>query len=211
MIRVCLVEDQALVREGIESLLALTPNIRAVAHAVDGTSAVDVILACQPDVVLLDLILPGLSGIEILHKLKSASRFPPVLVLTTFDDDSLALQAIKAGARGYMLKDVTLKQLTHGIEALAGGGTMMQPAITTKIMRDMRSGKKSAARSSSPLTRRETEILRLVASGFSNREIAAAYNIVEGTAKNHVSNILDKLEVRDRTRAVLKALEWGYL
>lgn len=211
MIRVCLVEDQALVREGIMGLLALTPHICAVGQAVDGTSAVDVILACQPDVVLLDLVLPGQSGIDVLHKLNGAGTPPPVLVLTTFDDDSLVLQAIRAGARGYMLKDVTLNQLTHGIEVLASGGTMLQPAITAKIMHGMRLNGHDGARSNTPLTRRETEILRLVASGFSNREIAAAFNIVEGTAKNHVSNILEKLDVRDRTRAVLKALEWGYL
>lgn len=213
MIRVCLVEDQTLVREGITRLLALSDEIEMLATASDADEGVKVVLQHKPDVLLLDLKLPGRSGIEVLKELRQLQVLPPALILTTFDEDSLLIEAMRAGAKGYLLKDVTLEQLVTGIRTLHSGATLLLPAITDRLMRSI--GKElppsQTVPPENPLTKREVEILRLVAGGYNNREIAQAFSVVEGTVKNHVSNILDKLEVRDRTRAVLKALEWGYL
>lgn len=213
MIRVCLIEDQTLVREGIKRLLALSNEIEMVATASDAAEGVAMVLAHQPEVLLLDLKLPGRSGIEVLKELRDRQTLPPTLILTTFDEDSLLIEAMRAGAKGYLLKDVTLEHLVNCIRTLAAGGTLFVPAITERLLRNI--GKElppsQTVKPESPLTRRETEILRLLASGYNNREISRAFSLREGTVKNHVSNILAKLDVRDRTRAVLKALEWGYL
>ena len=178
MIRVCLVDDQTLVRQGIRSLLALDDGIEVVAEAGDGRQAVELVPQVRPDVVLMDMRMPVMSG-------------------------------LKAGAKGYLLKDVSLEQLVGAIRAVAAGGSLVQPAVTQRLLsglEHMRNDFVSLDRPD-PLTDRETEILRLMASGFSNKEIANSLGVAEGTIKNHVSNILSKLGVRDRTRAVLKAFE----
>ena len=213
MIRVCIVEDQTLVRHGIRSLLDLTQDMKVVAEAYDGDEALSVIPKAKPDVVLLDIQLPKCNGIEVLRKLKESNQLPPTLILTTFDDDRLVLEAIRAGARGFLLKDVTLKQLTEAIRTLKAGGTLIKPAITERILRGLEQAKPEFPSLSppDPLTKRETEVLRLMVAGHSNREIADAFGMSEGTVKNHVSSILSKLGVRDRTRAVLKALELGFI
>lgn len=213
MIRVCLIEDQTLVREGIEMLLALVEGIKMVATAADADSGIAQVLQHCPDVLLLDLKLPGRSGIEVLRELQSRNVLPPTMILTTFDEDSLLIEAVRAGAKGYMLKDVTKVQLAHGIETLANGGTLLQPAITERILKGLTKNlpPSQTVASPNPLSEREVEILRLLAGGYNNREIAETFGLTEGTVKNHVSNILAKLYVRDRTRAVLKALEWGYI
>lgn len=213
MIRVCLVEDQTLVREGIRTLLDLTNDISVVAEAQDGDIALEIIPRIEPDVVLLDIYLPKRSGIEVLESLRRADALPPTLVLTTFDEDHLVISALRAGAKGFLLKDVSQAQLTTAIRTLAEGGTLIQPAVTERLVRDptrMHCDFPSAA-SPDPLTTRELEILRLMARGCSNREIADILVITEGTVKNYVSNVLSKLGVRDRTRAVLRALEAGML
>lgn len=213
MIRVCLIEDQTLVREGIRRLLALSEEIEMLATAPDADEGITMVLNYKPDVLLLDLKLPGRSGIEVLKELRDKQVLPPTLILTTFDEDSLLIDAMRAGAKGYLLKDVTLDQLVIGIRTLYSGATLLLPAITDRLLRNI--GKElppsQTVPPQNPLTKREIEILRLVAGGYNNREIAQAFSVMEGTVKNHVSNILEKLEVRDRTRAVLKALEWGYL
>lgn len=213
MIRVCLIEDQTLVREGIRRLLALSEEIEMLATAPDADEGITMVLKYRPDVLLLDLKLPGRSGIEVLKELRDKQVLPPTLILTTFDEDSLLIDAMRAGAKGYLLKDVTLEQLVMGIRTLYSGATLLLPAITDRLLRNI--GKElppsQTVPPQNPLTKREIEILRLVAGGYNNREIAQAFSVMEGTVKNHVSNILEKLEVRDRTRAVLKALEWGYL
>jgi len=211
MIRVCIVEDQTLVRHGFRSLLELTQDMKVVAEAHDGEEALLVIPKAKPDVVLLDVQLPRRNGIEVLKALKESNQLPPTLILTTFDDDNLVLEGIRAGARGFLLKDVTLKQLTQAIRTLKAGGTLIKPAITERILRGLEQARPDFPSLSSPdpLTERETEVLRLMVAGYSNREIADAFEMSEGTVKNHVSNILSKLGVRDRTRAVLKALELG--
>jgi DNA-binding NarL/FixJ family response regulator len=140
-------------------------------------------------------------------------ELPASILLTTFDDDEALLDGVKAGARGYLLKDVSLEQLTSAIRAVAEGGTIIRPAVTERVMRGLEHVRRDfdALSPPDPLTKREVEVLRLMAGGYSNREIADALGTAEGTVKNHASSILSKLGVRDRTRAVLKALELGYI
>lgn len=213
MIRVVLVDDQTLVRRGIRSLLELAGDIDIVAEAADGEEGVATILRERPDVVLLDVRMPKKDGLEVLRELQGATALPPTILLTTFDDDDALLEAMKAGARGYLLKDVSLEQLTDAIRSVAGGGTMIRPALTERVLRGLEHVRRDfdALDPPDPLTKREVEILRLMAGGYSNREIAGALGTAEGTVKNQASSILSKLGVRDRTRAVLKALERGYI
>lgn len=212
MVRVCLIDDQTLVREGICRLLALAKGIDVVGTAGDANQGISMVLSHKPDVLLLDLKLPGRSGIEILKELHRAEKLPPTLVLTTFDEDSLLVEAMRAGARGYLLKDVSLEQLVTGIKTVAAGGTLLLPGVTERLLKNLGAWlpPSQTVPLPNPLTKREVEILRLLASGCNNREIANAFVVAEGTVKNHVSSILAKLGVRDRTRAVLKALEQGY-
>ena len=212
MIRVCLVEDQTLVREGLRSLLDLIDDIEVVAEARDGEEAVRVIPEVRPDVVLLDIRMPRKNGLEVLAELKDKG-LPPTLVLTTFDEDGLVLDAIRAGARGFLLKDVALEQLASAIRALAAGKTLVQPAVTERMLRGLHRQEADSPdlHLAESLTERETEILRLMAGGHTNREIGEGLHIAEGTVKNHISNILAKLGVRDRTRAVLKGLDLGFI
>lgn len=213
MIRVCLVDDQTLVRQGIRSLLELADGIEVVAEAADGQEALARIAQTSPDVVLLDLRMPRLDGIATLQALAERGTVPPTLVLTTFDDDEAVLDALRAGARGYLLKDVTLQQLVDAIHTLADGGTLVQPAVTAGLVRRLAGHQGDFERFDrpQPLTARELDVLRLLAGGYSNREIARALYLTDGTVKNHVSNVLRKLGVRDRTRAVLRALELGLI
>jgi DNA-binding NarL/FixJ family response regulator len=213
MIRVVLVEDQALVREGIVGLLALEPEIEVVATACDGEEALTAIPASAPDVVLLDMRLPQFSGLEVVRRLAQSGQLPPTIILTTFDDDSLVVEGLRAGARGYLLKDVTLAELVQAIRVVATGGTVVEPVISQRVVRGVEAAEPvfDHLDPPDPLTAREIEILRLMTGGYSNREIARALKVAEGTVKNHVSSILSKLGVRDRTRAVLQAVRAGYL
>lgn len=212
VIRVCLVDDQTLVRQGISGLLGVTGEVEVIAEAGDGAAAVAAIEAGRPDVVLLDLRMPGRDGIWALRTLRERGIDVPVLVPTTFDDDELVLQAVRAGAAGYLLKDVTLDRLMGAVRTLAAGGTLVQPAITERLLRAVRAGTPPEPAPGMPeLTDRERDVLRLLASGYANREIAAALFLAEGTVKNHVSSVLLKLGVRDRTSAVLRALQHGLL
>jgi DNA-binding NarL/FixJ family response regulator len=213
MIRVVLVDDQNLVRQGVRSLLELAGDIRVVAEASDGDEGLVVIRREHPDVVLLDLRMPKKDGVAVLQALQAEGALPPTIILTTFDDDSALLEAVKAGARGYLLKDVSLEQLTAAIHDVAAGRSIIRPVVTERVLRGLEHVRRDfdALSPPDPLTRREVEILRLMAGGYSNREIAEALGTAEGTVKNHASSILSKLGVRDRTRAVLKALELGYI
>ncbi|MEP6768895.1 MAG: response regulator transcription factor [Acidobacteriota bacterium] len=210
-VRVCLVDDQTLVREGIRSLLGLAAGIEVVAEAGDGTSAVAAIEAARPDLVLLDLRMPGLSGIQVLEALSERHALPPTIVLTTFDDEELVIEAFRAGARGFLLKDVSLDGLVRAIHTVIDGGTLVAPVLPADAARSSKSVRSDFPRLEppDPLTAREIEVLRLMARGESNREIARALFVAEGTVKNHVSSILSKLGVRDRTRAVLQAIKSG--
>lgn len=213
MIRVGLVDDQTLVRQGIRSLLGLSDEIEVVGEGDDGDAALALLHEVDVDVLLLDLRMPRRDGIATLEALAERGSTVPVLVLTTFDDDELVLRALRAGARGYLLKDVTLDQLVGAIRTLAAGGTLLQPGLTDRLFRAAagRSAGVEAYDRPEPLTARETDVLRLAAAGYSNAEIAAALHLASGTVKNHLSSVFLKLGVRDRTRAVLRALELGLL
>ncbi len=213
MINVMLVDDQNLVRKGVRSLLELSAEIEVVAEAADGAEAIRMIPEVNPDVVLLDMRMPGLSGLDVLRELSSNDALPPTIILTTFDDDELVLAGIQAGARGYMLKDVALADLVGAIKTVAEGGSIVKPAVTQRLLKGLENlqNEFSSLDQPDPLTDRETEILRLMAGGYSNKEIANSLGVAEGTVKNHVSNILSKMGVRDRTRAVLKAFELGQI
>lgn len=212
MTRVVVVDDQTLVRQGIRTLLEIAA-IDVVGEADDGRTALDVVAAVAPDVILLDLRMPRYDGLWTLRELRERGIDVPVLVLTTFDDDTLVLDALRAGARGYLLKDVTVEQLTRAVRTLADGGTLVAPSITSRMLRALRTvpPASDAVPPAQPLTARETEVLRLMAEGYTNREISGALSLVEGTVKNHVSTILLKLSARDRTNAVLRALHLGIL
>ena len=222
MIRVLLVDDQSLVRQGVRTLLSLAETPFATDEASDGIEALERIDADRPDVVLLDLRMPRMDGLATLRALRDRPDPPPVLVLTTFDDDEAVLQALQSGAKGYLLKDVGLETLTDAIRTLHAGRTLVQPALTERIVQGLtrprpdRDGDDPewADEGTSPLetlTERETEIVRLMVAGWNNKEIARALDLTEGTVKNHVSRILAKLGVRDRTRAVLRAIELGWV
>jgi DNA-binding NarL/FixJ family response regulator len=213
MIRVMLVDDQTLVRKGVRSLLELADDIEVLAEASDGAAAIEMVPELKPDVLLLDIRMPGKTGIDVLEELGGTGQLPPTIILTTFDDDDLVLAGIRAGARGYLLKDVALEELLTAVRTVADGGTLVKPAVTERLMKGLAQMRTefSSLPTPDPLTERETEILRLMAGGYSNKEIANALNVAEGTIKNHVSNILSKFGVRDRTRAVLKALESGLI
>jgi DNA-binding NarL/FixJ family response regulator len=213
MIKVMLVDDQNLVRKGVRSLLELSEEIEVIAEAVDGAEAIRAIPQNQPDVVLLDMRMPGLSGLDVLKELSSEDKLPPTIILTTFDDHELVLEGIKAGARGYLLKDVSLAELVNAVKTVAKGGSIVKPAVSQRLLKGLENLQTDfySLDQPDPLTERETEILRLMAGGYSNKEIANSLSVAEGTVKNHVSNILSKMGVRDRTRAVLKAFELGQI
>jgi DNA-binding NarL/FixJ family response regulator len=212
VIRIVLVDDHTLVREGIRTLLGLAGDLALVGEAASGAEAVSVVLATRPDVLLLDMRLPEGDGLHVVTALAARGALPPTLILTTFDDDAAAIEVVRAGARGFLLKDVTLTRLVAAVRALAAGETVIQPALTARAERNLAAAlAPEPTPEGEPLSPREREVLRLLAAGYSNREIARALFIAEGTAKNHVSNILTKMAVRDRTRAVLKAAERGLL
>lgn len=211
MIRLVIADDQTLVRQGIRGLLELASDLRVVGEAADGDEAVRLVAEKRPDVVLLDVRMPGRGGLEVLEAL--AGRLPPTILLTTFDDDQVLIEGIRRGAKGFLLKDVPLRQLTAAIRTVAAGGTLFRPAVTHRVLAGLPAVRRPFDRLEPPdrLTPRETQVLRLVAGGYSNREIAGALATAEGTVKNQVSAILSKLGVRDRTRAVLLALELGWI
>lgn len=213
MIRVLLVDDQTLLREGLKSLLALKDNIQVVAEAGNGEEALQ-LLANQGDeidVVLLDIRMPVLDGIGVLKAMREQDLTLPVLVLTTFDDTEQALECIRYGAKGYALKDINLERLTGAIETLAKGGTALSPGITDRILTAAPKQNDDQSPVIETLTDSELKVLSLIAAGYSNGEIANALCRSEGTIRNQVSFVLRKLDVRDRTRAVLKAIDLGLL
>jgi DNA-binding NarL/FixJ family response regulator len=211
VIRVFIADDQLLVRQGIRTLLEMNGGIAVVGEAGDGVEAVARVPSAPVDVLLLDIRMPHKSGIDVLRELSAAGTLPPTLILTTFDDSEVVLDGIRAGARGFMLKDVSYHQLIAAIRAVAGGGTVFQPAVTERLLRFAERVHIETDAPIERLTRREAEVVRLMAGGYSNKEIAHALGTAEGTIKNHVSSVLAKFGVRDRTRAVLKALEAGVL
>ena len=211
MIRVLIADDQMLIRQGIRTLLEMDQGISVVGEAADGAETIEKVLAVSVDVLLLDIRMPCRDGIEVLRVLSKREALPATLILTTFDDSDVVLDGIRAGARGFLLKDVSYQQLLAAIRAVAGGATVFQPAVTERLLRAGSAVRIDAEAPREQLTAREAEVVRLMAGGYSNREIARALGTAEGTIKNHVSSILAKFGARDRTRAVLKALETGLL
>lgn len=213
MIRVLLADDHNLVRKGIRTLLQISRDFEIVGEASDGEEALALMASTQPQVVLLDVRMPKLTGIDVLRAART--RFPEVgiILLTTFDEDAVVLEAVRLGAQGFLLKDVSLEQLESAVRTVASGGSLILPVVTERVLRGLEKEPTTfeSAEMPDPLTPREREVLRLIAAGFSNREIAEASGTAEGTVKNQASSILSKLGVRDRTRAVLKALELGVI
>ena len=213
MIRVAIVENETLVREGLRRVLELDTGLRVDGEARDGAEALDLLRRNRPDVALLDVRMPRMDGIAVLRELGADEEPTRCLVLTTFDDADAFLAAVRAGAKGYLLKDASPQELGEAIRAVAAGETWFKPAVSDAVLRGLTAVKPSAGDDgvAAELTARELEVLRLLAGGYSNREIGTALGVAERTVKNHVASILGKLWVRDRTRAVLKALSLGLL
>ncbi len=215
-IRVLLVDDQALFREGLHTLLSVQADLEVVGEAGNGAEAVTAVANLQPDVVLMDLRMPVLDGVAATRRIMENQPTTRVIVLTTFDNDEDVFDGLRAGAVGYLLKDVPSARLYEAIRAAARGESFLQPSIAAKVVAEFaRMGTRPSAPDQSelvePLSERELEILQHLAAGASNREIANTLYITEGTVKNHVTNILGKLGVRDRTQAALKAKDMGLI
>lgn len=214
MIKILIVDDQSLFREGLNTLLSVQTDFSVVGEAANGEESLRMAIQYQPDVVLMDLRMPVMDGITATQRLRNILPQSRVIVLTTFDEDKDIYDGLRAGAVGYLLKDVSSEKLYEAIRAAAKGEYVLHPAVTAKVVAEYSRISRIGDMESSlenPLSAREIEILKLVASGKSNKEIADILVIAEGTVKNHLSNILSKLGVKDRMQAVFKATEFGIL
>ncbi|HVT72577.1 MAG TPA: response regulator transcription factor [Lacunisphaera sp.] len=213
-LRLMLVDDQSLFREALRTLLALQPDFAIVAEAADGERAVALARAHQPDVILMDLRMPVMDGVEATRRVLAAVPATRVVVLTTFEEDEEIFEALRAGAVGYLLKACSSEKLCEAVRAAAKGTSVLEPSVAAKMMAELnrlsaREGRKVALTPADPLSDRELGVLKLLAEGCSNKEIGARLNITEGTVKNHMTNVLGKLGALDRTQAALKARELG--
>lgn len=206
MIRILVVDDHPIVRDGLVAVLSTQPDFDVVGEAGDGQAALRQIEALRPDVLLLDLEMPGLDGVGVLRWLREQDRAVPAIVFTAFDTDERIVEAVKAGARGYLLKGAPRAELFNAVRVVHDGGSLLQPIIASKLMQRMA---QPAPDLSEPLTEREQEVLVLLAQGKPNRDIAAALVVTERTVKFHVSSILGKLGASNRTEAVVLAKERG--
>lgn len=210
MIQVLLCDDQAIIRDGLEMLLKLERDIQVVGQAQDGAQAVELAGARQPDVVLMDLKMPGLNGVEATRQIRTRYPAIKVLVLTTYDDDVWVLDAVRAGAAGYVLKDTPREKVLEAIRGTAAGKTFVDPVVAGKLLEQVVSRPaQPSSELAGKLTEREAAVLRLLARGLSNGEIAGQLHLSEGTVRNHVSAIFAKLEVADRTQAAILAIHHG--
>ncbi|XVU28697.1 response regulator [Actinoplanes sp. CA-054009] len=210
MTRVLIVDDQALFREALAVLLGVVDDLEVAGEAGDGDEALAQVARTSPDVVLMDLRMPVLDGIEATRRIRSAHPATQVIALTTFDDDADVFAALRAGAVGYLLKDVSSERLVEAVRAAHRGESVLQPSVAAKVVASF-AQRPAPPPLADPLSDRETEVVRLLAEGRSNREIAAALFLAEGTVKNHVTNVLGKLGVRDRTQAALRARDLGLI
>ncbi len=212
-IRIILVDDQPLFREGLRTLLSVHPDFEVVGEAGNGEEALRLARRLAPSVVLMDLQMPVLDGVAATRRLHEEQPDCRVIVLTTFDDDEMVFDGLRAGALGYLLKDAPSEKLAEAIRFAARGESFLQPSVAAKVVAEFArlTTRPRAAILVEPLSERELEILRLIAGGASNREIAETLFLAEGTVKNHVTNILGKMAVRDRTQAALKARESGLI
>ncbi len=219
-IRLLLVDDQSLFREALRTLLSLQSDFEIVGEAADGRAAVEAVPGCRPDVVLMDLRMPILGGVEATRRIAALPAAPRVIVLTTFDEDAEVVDALRAGAVGYLLKASSAEKLCGAIRAAAQGASVLEPAIAARLMGgldrsapNLRPAPAPATSSTlrDPLSARELDVLRFLATGCSNKEIGSRLNISEGTVKNHMTNVLTKLGALDRTQAALRARELGLI
>ena len=215
-IRVLLVDDQGLFREALATLLGLHSQLEIVGEAGDGEAGVALAQTLRPDVVLMDLRMPGMSGVEATRRLRGLVPEARVLVLTTFEDDDEVLAAIEAGAAGYMLKASPAEKLVEAICTVMRGGSPLEPSVASKVMAELarlsrRQSEARCQRLADPLSTRELEVLRALCEGLSNKEIAGKLGLTEGTVKNHMTQVLSKLGVLDRTQAALRAHALGLL
>ncbi|MBJ7596963.1 MAG: DNA-binding response regulator [Candidatus Nephthysia bennettiae] len=214
MIKVLIADDQALIRDGFRMILELDGEIEVVGEAADGASALEEAERTRPDLVLMDIRMPGIDGLEATRRLMARSDPPKVLVLTTYDADVNVLEAMQSGASGFLLKDLRKGQLVRAVRQAAAGDLVIDPAITRRLIDRFvdRDRSKAVARAAlSLLTPREAEVLRLIATGLSNAELAEQLSLSESTVKTHVARVLDKLDLRDRVQAVILAYESGLL
>lgn len=210
-IKVLIADDQRLMREGLATLLALADDIDIVAQAGDGAEAIELAKDHRPDVILMDIQMPHVTGVEATTTIRSILPATQIIILTTFDDDEYLLAGLRAGACGYLLKDMPSEQLADAIRSAAKGQSPIGPEMARKLVNLVTHSPIAPPPAVSDLSEREIEVLRLIAAGLSNKEIAEKLFIAEGTAKNHVSNILSKLEARDRAQAVARAKELNLL
>jgi DNA-binding NarL/FixJ family response regulator len=202
-----LADDQALFRSGIRALLGLFEGLSVVGEAEDGEAAVQKVRECRPDVLLLDVRMPKLTGVQVVSALGAQGILPPTLLLTTFEDDAALVAGLRAGARGFLLKGVTPEVFVEAIRSVASGGAYLYAPLVAALSASRAEWREDVLEGPVNLTERESDVLKLMTSGISNREIAAALRLGEGTVRNHVSNIFSKLGVNDRTKAVLYALQ----
>lgn len=202
-------------REGLRTLLELEVDLQTAGEAEDGLDALEKYAALQPDVVLMDIRMPRLDGVEATRRLRLRWPEARIIILTTFDDDAFVFDGLRAGALGYLLKDVSGDELAEAIRKVAGGGALIEPSVARKVLAEFarlaEPARPATEQLPEPLSEREKEILRLLAQGANNRQIANQLFLAEGTVKNYVSTILDKLSVQDRTQAALRARELGLL
>jgi len=214
-IRILLVDDQRLMRDGLRTLLELEDDIEVVGEAQNGQEALAAFAELAPDIVLMDVNMPGMDGVEATRQLNSLHRDPKVIILTTFDNDEYVFEGLRAGALGYLLKAASGEELANAIRTVMQGDALLDPAVTRKVMSQFARLSAPArpvnAGLAEPLTEREMDVLRALADGLSNREIADRLFLAEGTVKNYVTNILGKIGVRDRTQAALRGRELGLL
>ena len=214
-IRVLLVDDQKLMREGLCVLLELEPDLEVAGEAEDGQAALETYATLQPDVVLMDIRMPGMDGVEATWRLRERWPQARIIILTTFDDDEYVFEGLRAGALGYLLKDVSCQELAEAVRTVAAGGALIEPSVARKVLAEFARLAPPARPPEEglpePLSERERDVLRLLASGLSNREIAKRLSLAEGTVKNYVTSILQKLGVRDRTQAAVRARELGMI
>jgi DNA-binding NarL/FixJ family response regulator len=216
-VRILIVDNQALFREGLRTLLSVRPDLEVIGEAGDGKEAIQMAAKLQPDIILMDLRMPVLDGVAATRRITATNPDCRIIVLTTFDDDEHIFDGLRAGAVGYLLKDVPSEQLVEAIRATGRGESFLQPSVAAKVVAEFARivGNQPSAASRQalvePLSERETEILQALATGASNKEIAGKLFIAEGTVKNHITSILGKLGVRDRTQAALKAKDLGLI
>ena len=214
-IRLMIVDDQRLMRQGLQTLLELEGGFEIVAEVGDGQAALDAYAEFQPDVALMDIRMPGMDGVEATRRLRQQWPDVRVIILTTFNDDEYVFEALRVGALGYLLKDLSGQELANAVRTVANGGALIDPSVARKVVaefarltppaRPMNDGL------AEPLTERELDVLGLLAQGLSNREIGQKLSLTEGTVKNYVTNVLQKIGARDRTQAALRGRELGLI